>query len=91
MNDVWLCTYKTHQRLVVRCLTILTWHEVRDYAARKLGVDPGELLARLAEPADGELPQAVQVRYIGSDYTGPAGREGRRRLQEEVGGKWVDA
>lgn len=82
----WVCTYRTHQRLAVRCLTPVTWHEVRAYAAKKFGADPAAVLARPAEAADGE--PTVEVRHVGNDY---GGSEGPRRLQERRGKKWVDA
>ena len=42
INDVWLCD-AIGKKIAVRCLSILTAYEVRQYAAKKLGADPAGL------------------------------------------------
>lgn len=85
----WVCVVEGVDRdprhLVVRCLTPVTWHEVRAYAAKKFSTDPAAVLARPAEAAD---EPTVEIRHVGNDY---AGSTGPRRLQERVMGRWVDA
>ena len=89
-HAVWVCT-AGDQRLVVRCTSVLTWHAVRGFAAKKLAADPALVDARPAN-LEGEAEPTVEVRYVGNDYASGGGTD-RRRLQERAVGatKWVDA
>lgn len=89
MNEVWTCS-AGDRTLVVQCRGVLTAYEVRQYAARKLGVDPSGLDVRPAN-VEGAARPTVEVRWEGSDYA-HGGTPGGRRLQERAVGSevWVD-
>jgi hypothetical protein len=87
--DCWVCTTRNQkQQLVVQCAQHdLTAHEVRAFAARKLGgAEPQSLQVLPADHAPPEIPVA-RVRWVGNDY---APGHGVRRLQEKIGKKWRD-
>lgn len=91
--DHWRCTTRDHRsNLVIRCAQHdLTAHEVRQLAARKLGVDPQSTsVARVSDPLTvgiEKLTQVIEVRWTGSDYS-PG--QGARRLQKKIGKQWQD-
>ena len=93
MSETWVCTSSDHHRRVaVRCVGVLTAFEVRQFAAKKLGVEPGSVDAKLT--ADG-VPfgtPVIEVRWTGDDYA-HGGTTRCRRLQERPLGtaEWVDA
>lgn len=89
-HEVWICSSGS-ARLVVRCASVLTWQEVRQFAAKKFGTDPAGVDARPAN-LEGEAEPTVEVRYVGNDYASGGGTD-RRRLQERAvgAGGWVDA
>ena len=90
MNEVWVCV-AGDRSVVVRCEGVVTAYELRQYAARKLGVDPAALSLRPAN-AEGAAEPAVAVRWVGGDYA-HGGSLGGRRMQERAAGapEWVDA
>jgi hypothetical protein len=92
--DYWLCTLDYQRQLTVKCASNdLTAHEVRAFAARKLGgAEPQSITVELLSlPISVELLRrwAVEVRWAGDDYAHGAST-GRRRLQERIGKKWSD-
>ena len=87
MNDLWICT--AGSTLVIRCVGVFTYHEVRQFASRKMGVDPAALDIKLCTE---DKPANVEVRWVGDDYAHGGTNHGRR-LQERKPGteKWTDA
>ena len=92
MNDVWVCV-AGDRKIAIHCeQNALTWHEVRSYAASRLGVDPfSSDFSTHRNPVDG-LPsgvEIVEVRWVGDDYA-HGGAPGRRRMQCRSPGDPVD-
>lgn len=84
--ESWVCT-SGGKSLLVQCEGVLTAFEVKQYAARRLRVDPATVEMRLFDQAS-----TVSVRWTGDDYT-HGGQVGMRRLQERTfrDSDWVDA
>jgi len=86
---LWVCTsgpVEDNRKLIIRCeMSALTWAEVRNLAAQRLGVEPGAVDIRSF--SDG---QVIDLRWVGDDYA-HGGTPERRRLQEFTDGEWVDA
>lgn len=90
MNDVWVCI-SGKEKIVVRCESVLTAYEVRQFAAKKLGTDPASVALRLSN-IEGSAEPTVEVRWTGDDYA-HGGTANGRRMQERASdtGQWVDA
>jgi len=92
MNEVWVCS-AGDKRLAVRCASVLTAYEVRQFAAKKLGVDPTAV--DLKASVDDGVPRGVsvvEVQWAGNDFS-HGGTPLGRRLQERASGaaEWADA
>lgn len=92
MNDSWICA-AGGKRIGVRCLTVVTAHEVRQFAARKLGADPASIDVKRA-PEDGIPAGATvfEVQWVGNDFSHGGTTHGRRMQERAMGGEeWVNA
>ena len=90
MNETWVCE-AGDKKLTVRCVGVLTAWEVRQFAAKKLGVDPPALDSALSLVCPFDVP-VVELRWTGDDYA-HGGTPLERRLQERALGaeEWADA
>ena len=95
MNEIWTCL-TGNRKIVARLVSVVTAYELRQYAARKFGVDPGVVELR-PENTEGAAEPTVELRWEGDDYNYGGGSKDSRRLQERVvgygsiRGDWVDA
>jgi hypothetical protein len=91
MDEMWVCA-AGDERLVVRCVGVLTAWEVRQFAAKKLGADPSLLDCRSTLGGAPFGDPVVEVRWAGDDYA-HGGTPGGRRMQERPLGAadWTDA
>ena len=90
MSEWWVCS-AGDKRLAVRCASVLTAWEVRQFAAKRLGVDPPALDSRLSDDGVPSGVPAVELQWVGNDFS-HGGTPGGRRLQERVLGtsEWAD-
>ena len=91
MNEVWICA-AGDKKLTVRCLSILTAWEVRQFAAKKLGVDPPSLESKLSTDGAPSGSTVIEVRWTGDDYAHGGTTKGRRLQERALGAQeWTDA
>jgi len=91
VRETWYCMAPGAQ-LTVRCVGVVTAYEIRQFAAKRLGVDPSAVAARLLT-ADAPLPEpVVDLQWAGDDYA-HGGSKGGRRMQVRDAGQdaWSDA
>ena len=88
MNEVWTCSVGD-RRFTVQCCGVVTAYEVRQYAAKKLGVDPSSLDVTPSN-IEGAAYPTVEVRWVGDDYAHGGTLGGRRMQERPVGGEWSD-
>jgi hypothetical protein len=93
MNETWICV-AGDKRIAVRCLNVMTWSEVRQFATKKFGdVDPATIDLKVS--VDDGVPSGVpvlEVQWVGNDFS-HGGTPLRRRMQERALGaeEWADA
>ena len=91
MSDVWICTLGD-KTLAVRCLTVVTAYEVRQFAAKKFGADPASIDVKPSTDGVPSGDDAIEVQWTGNDFS-HGGATGCRRLQERALGaaEWADS
>ena len=91
MNDVWICT-AGDRKLAVRCASVLTAYEVRQFAAKKLCADSTTVVVKPS--VDDGVPHgvdAVEVQWVGNDFSHGGTMQGRRLQERALGAEeWVD-
>ena len=94
IQTTWECA-AGGKRMFVRCVTIVTAYEVRQFAAKQLvdpGADPSTILVRIVTSDVPLDAPAVELRWVGDDY-GHGGSTGGRRMQHRSSSSeaWADA
>ena len=91
MNELWVCN-AGDKKLAVRCVGVLTAWEVRQFAAKKLGVDPSALDSKLSLDGTPFGVPVVEVQWTGDDYAHGGTAQGRRLQERAIGAReWTDA
>lgn len=85
-TDVWICSAKDKEAVVIACFGTVTGFELRSYAARRLGVDPFAIMVKATS-----LRWTTELQWTGSDYSA-GGSPNRLRLQQREAGEqdWKD-